>query len=292
MTPLCLPRRSAAILACAAAVSAFSAAPAVAASDDVEIVNTETVQVYTSSTGTVTSQRIYEQLAMTGNGPVDFANPVQTDGLRNLDGFGGFDIEDGQQLVRTTVEGTKNLRSVSDFDGQLPLELSVKYVLDGKTVDPSDVVGKDGTLEVEYTVKNTTGVTQALTFDDAKGNPVTKDVTVPIPLVGSLSTTLPSGFRDVTSKQANMAGDGQGGTKLSFTMTLFPPIGSDTAVFGYTAEINDGVIPRASVQVLPVDPLASPTFATAASSYQGGAHDRCGAGAGCDDHRHEPARAS
>ena len=42
-----------------------------------------------------------------------------------------------------------------------------------------------------------------------------------------------------------MAGDGKGGTKLSFTMTLFPPIGSDTATFGYTAEIADGVVPRA-----------------------------------------------
>ena len=68
-----------------------------------------------------------------------------------------------------------------------------------------------------------------------------------------------------------MAGDGKGGTKLSFTMTLFPPIGSDTAEFGYTADIVDGVVPRSDVSALPVNPLESPTFAAAADSYQGGA---------------------
>jgi putative membrane protein len=54
-------------------------------------------------------------------------------------------------------------------------------------------------------------------------------------------------------------------------MTLFPPIGSDTAEFGYTANITDGVIPRASISALPVNPLESPSFKTAGESYKGGA---------------------
>ncbi|HSV40994.1 MAG TPA: hypothetical protein VLI04_19695 [Nocardioidaceae bacterium] len=252
-------------------MSVWGAAPAIAAEGDVEVVNTETVQVYTSSTGEVESQRIYEQLALTGTGSVDFTNPVLTSGLRNLDGFSGFEVVNGEQLVRTSVDGTKNLRSVSDYEGDLPLEVEVEYFLDGESVSPGDVVGEDGTLEVQYTVRNVTGVTQSVTFLDGMGNPITKDVVVPIPLIGQLATTLPSTFRDVTSTGANMAGDGKGGTKLSFTMTLFPPIGSDTSTFGYTAAITDGVVPRAAVQVLPVDPLASPTFATAATSYEGGA---------------------
>jgi len=271
VTALSTPRSAAAVLACVAVVSVWGVAPASAAESDVEVVNTETVQVYTSSTGEVESQRIYEQLALTGTGSVDLANPVLTSGLRNLDGFSGFEVRDGEQIVRTSVDGTKNLRSVSDFKGDLPLAVSVEYSLNGKNVSPGDVVGKDGELEVRYTVKNVTGVTQPLTFKDGRGNTVTKEVVVPIPLVGQLSTSLPSTFRDVTSEAASMAGDGKGGTKLSFTMTLFPPIGSDTATFGYTAQISDGIVPRASVQVLPVDPLASPTFKTAATSYEGGA---------------------
>ncbi len=53
-------------------------------------------------------------------------------------------------------------------------------------------------------------------------------------------------------------------------MTLFPPLGSDTAEFGFTATIEDGVVPRADITALPVNPLESPTFKTAADSYQGG----------------------
>jgi putative membrane protein len=265
-----LPLRIAAVAASTAVLGAIAAAPA-AADGDVQVVNTETVQIYTSPTGEIQTQRVYEQLALRGTGSVDLRNPVSTDGLRNLQGFSGFDVEDGQQVFTTSVDGEKHLRSVSDFDGELPLDVSVAYKLDGKNVEPGDVVGSDGELEVIYTVKNVTGEPQELSFPDGKGGTVTKTVDVPVPMVGSLTTTTPSAFTNVASDQANMAGDGKGGTQLSFTMTLFPPIGSDTAVFGYTADITDGVVPRARISALPVNPLQSPTFKTAATSYKGGA---------------------
>jgi putative membrane protein len=248
-----------------------AATPAYAAGGDVKVVNTETVQVYTSPTGEVKTRRVYEQLDLTGNGPVDLKNPISTDHLRNLDGFGSPDVKGGEQIVKTTVSGEKNLRSVSNYNGDLPLHVSVAYKLNGKNVTPGDVVGKDGKLQVQYTVENVTGKTQEVTFDDGNGGTVTKSVEVPIPIVGSLSTVAPSSFTNVKSAQANMGGDGKGGTSLSFTMTLFPPIGSTTAVFGYTADIKDGVIPRAEISALPVNPLESPSFKSAGTSYQGGA---------------------
>jgi putative membrane protein len=245
--------------------------PAYAADGDVHVVNTETVQVYTSPTGEAETRRVYEQLALTGHGTVDLRNPISTDHLRNLDGFSGVHVEDGEQVTTATVDGEKKLRSVSTYDGDLPLHVSVAYKLDGKNVEPGDVVGKNGRLEVRYTVENVTGKPQQVTFPDGHGGTVTKTVDVPVPMVGSLSTVAPPSFTNVRSDQANMAGDGKGGTKLSFTMTLFPPIGSTTAVFGYTADITDGVVPRAEISALPVNPLQSPSFKTAASSYQGGA---------------------
>lgn len=266
-----VPLRVAAAAAATTVATVAAAFPAAAAEGDVQVVNTETVQVYTDATGAIETQRIYEQLALTGTGSVDLRNPIATDGLRNLDGFGGFDVEDGEQVATLDIDGEERLRSVSDYTGDLPLDVRVRYLLDGDSVDPGDVVGESGDLEVRYTVKNVTGVEQEVSFDDGKGGTVTKTVEVPIPLVGSLTTTLPSSFTDVKSGQANMAGDGKGGTKLSFTMTLFPPIGSDTAEFGYTAAIADGVVPRASATVLPVNPLESPSFKTAGESYQGGA---------------------
>ena len=267
-----VPLRVAAVSATTAVLGAMVAFPAAAAGNgDVKVVNTETVQVYTDATGAIDTKRVYEQLALTGKGSVDVHNPIETDGLRNLDGFGGFEVKDGQQVANLTVDGEQRLRSVSDYSGKLPLEVKVRYFLDGKPVEPGDVVGEDGKLEVKYVVKNVTGAEQEVTFDDGKGGTVTKTVEVPIPMVGSLSTVAPPNFTDVTSSEANMAGDGKGGTKMSFTMTLFPPIGSDTAEFGYTANITNGVVPRASISALPVNPLESPSFKAAGASYKGGA---------------------
>ena len=237
-----VPLRVAAVSATTALVGMLAAAPAVATEGDVQVVNTETVQVYTDATVAIDTKRIYEQLAVTGNGAVELSNPIETDGLRNLDGFGGFDVKDGQQVAELTVDGEQRLRTVSDYTGDLPLDVQVRYFLDGEPVEPGDVVGESGKLEVKYTVKNVTGVEQEVTFDDGKGGMVTKTVEVPIPMVGSLTTVAPPTFTNVESGEANMAGDGKGGTKLSFTMTLFPPIGSDTAEFGYTANISDGVV--------------------------------------------------
>jgi putative membrane protein len=265
-------RAFAAASAAGALVSFSGTTPAFAAADgDVDVVNTETVQVYLSAGGDVESRRVYEQLVMTGSGAVDIENPVSDKGLRNLDGFSGFTLEAGQQVARFEVDGVERARSVSDYDGDLPLDIDVAYTLDGKDVEPGEVVGEDGELEVEFTVENVTGVEQEVTIPDGKGGTLTRTAEVPVPIVGSVTTVAPDTFTHVASQQANMAGDGKGGTKLSFTMTLFPPIGSTTSTFGYTADIEDGVVPRIDVTALPVNPLKNPSLKTAATSYQGGA---------------------
>ncbi|HEX3004358.1 MAG TPA: hypothetical protein VHO27_09100, partial [Angustibacter sp.] len=256
--------------AAAPAALLLGAGPALAATD-VTVSNTETIQAHLDASGKVQDKRVYEQLAFTGQGQVDVANPVSTDGLRNLDGFGGFDVKDGKLITKVDVSGEKRLRTVSNFTKELPLKVEITYTLDGKQVKPGDVVGKSGILEVHYKVTNVTGKSGSVSFDDGTGAQVTKDEQVVIPMVGSLTTTLPSSFTEVQSAEANMAGDGRGGTKLSFTMTLFPPIGSDTAEFGYKAKIRDGVVPAASISALPVNPLESPSFKGGAESYKGGA---------------------
>lgn len=240
-------------------------------SGDVKVSNTETVQVLMDASGKVASQRVYEQLELTGKGNVDIANPVSTQGLRNLDGFGGYDVRDGKVRVKTAVDGTKNFRSVSDFTKKLPLDISIGYFFDGKKVEPGDVVGKSGDLEVRYRVTNNTGVTQDVPFKDGMGADMTKPESVVIPMVGTLTTTLPSNFTKVQSAEASAAGDGRGGTSLTFTMTLFPPIGKNFADFGYHAHVTDGIIPKANISALPVNPLESPSFKGGAESYKGGA---------------------
>ena len=262
--------RIGAALVLAPAVMVLASGPALAA-DNVIISNTETVLAHLDADGQVSDATVYEQIALQGNGTVTIKNPVSTHNLRNLDGFSGSEVKDGNMVSTQTVNGQQRLRTVSDYDKKLPLKVTVTYKLDGKTVDAGDVVGKAGRLEVHYKVDNVTGKDQAVTYDDGTGKKITETQQVVIPMVGSLTTVLPSSFTDVRSGEANIAGDGRGQTKMSFTMTLFGPVGSPTSEFGYSAAIKDGMIPDAVISALPVSPLDSPSFKGAAASYKGGA---------------------
>ncbi|KGM08500.1 hypothetical protein N868_08715, partial [Cellulomonas carbonis T26] len=266
--------------------SPFATAGAAAATTDdggLTIVNTETVQAKLDATGRVREARLYEQLSFTGSGTATVVNPTSTDGLRNLDAFGGFSVQDGAMRATVEVDGERRLRTVSDHDGDLPVGVEVTYLLDGEPVTPGAVVGRSGELEVRYTVRNLTVREDQVTYDDGHGGTATATAETVIPMVGQLTTVLPSSFTAVSSGEASIAGDGRGGTKLSFTMTLFPPIGSPTAEFGYTATIRDGVVPAANVSVLPVRPLESPSFRGGAASYAGGAESGIALTAGASE---------
>jgi putative membrane protein len=256
------------------AVAGIGPGSAFAADDagGVTTVNTETVQTYLNADGDVDSSRIYEQLTMTGDGSVTLKNPVDTNGLRNLDGFGGLSPKDGVLEQHYDVNGVAQGRTVSTFDqSKLPLSVDVKYQLDGRTVSADDLVGSTGDVKVTYVVKNLTTKKMPLTFTDGAGGTKTETGDVPIPIVGTVIFDLPRNFTDVQSLAASMGGDGHGGTQMEYLLTLFPPIGSDTVSFGYTAHLTDGVLPPISFTAVPVDPTTNPTFSTAVDSYQSGA---------------------
>lgn len=257
--------------AAAGALVLASAVPAAAAEGDVIVTNRETVSVLMSPSGEVKTSRVYDQLAAYGTGTVEVANPVATEGLRNLDGFGGFEVVDGEAVATLEVDGEKRVRTVSEFEGEIPVEIDVEITLDGEAVEPGDVVGSDGRLEVVYTVTNTTGTPTELTHLDGSGQEVTATVEVPLPIVGSLSTTLPSNFTAVSGEGASVAGDGRGGTRLSWTMTLFPPIGSNTAQARYSAQVVDGVVPKVALSLLPISPFDNPSLSKGAASLKSGA---------------------
>ncbi len=245
-------------------------ANAVADSGDVTVTNTETVQAKLSPAGALLEARVYDQLALSGHGTTTIHNPVSTKGLRNLDGFGHYRVTDGSVVSQVTVDGQKRQRSVSDYDKDLPLTVTVDYTLDGEPVDAGSVVGRTGTLGVHYTVTNVTGRTQDVTYDDGTGAQATASAQTVVPMIGQLVTTLPSTFTDVRSGEAGVAGDGHGGTRLTFQMTLFPPIGSDTAEFGYTAQVSPGLVPPANLTSLAVSPLDYPSFKDGSASYKAG----------------------
>lgn len=100
------------LLVAAQAPIAGAVAAASGVSGDVSITNTETVDAKLTADGKVSSQRIYDQLVLKGDGSVEVDNPV-ADGARNLNGFGGLSVRDGKQRIATKVNGEKAYRTVA-----------------------------------------------------------------------------------------------------------------------------------------------------------------------------------
>ena len=253
------------------AMATFPLANAAPISDEIRISNYESVSGSLSASGELQGAVIVDQLTLMGNGRAVVSNPVVAGQQRNLSSFEQFAESGG--VVETTVDvnGSTELRALSDYTGEMPVSLTARYFLDGREVSPQDITRATGSLRVEYTVANETGRMEAITFTDAAGRTVTKDVMIYTPIAGSFSTLLPAGFSNVASPEAAVAADGRGGTKVQWSLTLLPPLSTPTATFGYTADIVDGSIPQANLSVIPVKPMDNPTASSAVASYESGA---------------------
>jgi putative membrane protein len=270
------------VLTAPGAAGAAGARPA-AADGDVVVTNTETVQARLDPSGLLREARVYEQLTFTGTGSASVTNPVAGTGVRNLDGFARLDASDGTLRTTVDVDGARRLRTVSDFDGDLPLGVEVSYSLDGEPVEPGGVLGRSGALEVRYTVTNLTARDDEVAYDGGTGAQATATAETVVPMVGQLVTTLPPTFTAVTSDQANISGDGRGGTRLTFQMTLFPPIGASSVELAYRAQVTRAVVPPATITALPVSPLTNASFKGGSASYASGAQSGVALSAGATE---------
>jgi putative membrane protein len=254
---------------------AGAAAPGVAAmrsqdSGNVQATVRKTVLQTATAEGEVLTSRMYTQVSAAGSGTKTVVVPVGTDSNRNLNEFGPFPME-GQAIVfELDVDGTTEARTLTDADIQ-PMEVSVAVTLDGRSVSPEDLVGAEGVVDVQYTVRNTTARTEDITYTDVDGNQITESVEVADPYAGSLDIDLPQGFNEVTAPGATVAGDGTNQTSLGYSFVLFPPLGATEATVGYQARISNGEMPAAVFSFLPIIPLDNSTIASTAEAYQGGA---------------------
>ncbi len=248
----------------------LASASAGVAGGSVNVVVRKTVLITLGPDAKATSQRTYTQITATGSGSVQISDLIGPAPLRNLNGFAAPNVSNLKASYDLSVNGRSDRRTVQDFTWKLPIGISVAATLDGAAISPADVVGKTGLLKVTYTVTNTSGVSQTLQVPDGHGGTVAKDVLVPIPLVGTMATTLPASFAAVDAPGAAAGGDGHGGTLLSYTLLMFDPLGASTATLSYQAQLSNGSLPSVEFQFLPVAPDANPTTKSAQDQYQGG----------------------
>ncbi len=258
------------VLLLAGATGPGAAAVSAADSGDVQATVRKTVLQTASPTGEIITSRMYTQVTAVGQGTKTVLVPVGTTSNRNLNEFGAFPMDGESIQFDLTVDGGEEQRTLTDADIN-PMEVSVTVTLDGVQIQPEDVVGASGVLDVQYTVRNTTAKTVPLTFNDVEGNEITEDVETAEPFAGSLDVTLPKGFNEVSAPGATIAGNGQNGTQLGYTVVLFPPLGAPEVTIGYQARIDGGVMPPADFAFLPIVPFDNSTIAGTTEAYKGGA---------------------
>ena len=239
-----------------ATVGVAGATPSAVAEDGSnadKVTEREILQAKLDPDGTPSISRLYSQITVSGAGTFTVDDPTSTDGLRNLDGFGRPTLSDDAASWTVTVDGEDSFRTVSSYDNDsLPLQISAAYLLDGESIAPADLVGRTGRVEVIYTIRNVSAVPTEIEFKDGTGEVRTETVDVPLPLAGSLSLGLPPNFVGVNAPGGVVAGDGRGGTKLSWSLITFEPLGAPELQASFSARVTDAIVPSATMQAVPV----------------------------------------
>lgn len=210
------------------------------------------------------------QVSSVGNGQAQVSVPVGADSARNLDGFSSVPVENQNAIFNMNPNGNQEQRIYTpSSDG--PIRVKVTATLDGKPINPGEVVDKTGVLAVNYNVVNTQTEKQTVTYKDVNGNDVVTEVEMASPIGGSVDIFLPQGFNEITATGASVGGDGTGATKLSYSLVLFEPLGNPVANFGYQTRIAAGTLPSAKFTFLPIIPMENSTIASTKEAYTGGA---------------------
>ena len=255
--------RRALIAATTTAVLAATVAPAALAADaaTTAVIHRESVLTELEPSGAPGTSRVFTQLTVPGGQQVNLTGQSTT-GLRSLSG-------DASRSGDAVVFGPGLSRTVADHTADLPVEVEVTYTIDGRTVEPRDVVGHDGEVAISYVVRNLTATPTELTVADGDRVATEQTVDVAVPFVGSLSMTLPPAFSGVQAPGAVVVGDGRGNTVVTWSLLLFSPLGSEVQEVTLTATARDAVVPPALLQVIPVSPSSFGSFDSTAAAYEG-----------------------
>jgi hypothetical protein len=185
----------------------------------------------------------------------DYTIPVPEGGAlpRYLNKFGTIDVENGEGQWEVSVEnGFANARSVSLFpqDDEPAISLEAEFTLDGEPVTAQEIVGESGVVTATYTLTNNTTSPTEVTVNDLGGNPVTTTVEADVPLVAIAKTLLPYRFVGLNTGSGIQGSDGRGNNQVQWIALPFRPLSGDgTATFGWSAHVEDGLIPSMLIQV-------------------------------------------
>lgn len=113
------------------------------------LTKTETVYANITLDGSVKKVSVTNKLSNIDKGDIlDYSNLID---IKNLNGDESFSRDNEHLTWKSTGKDIVYQGKTKD---NLPIEVTTKYYLDGKIVNPNDIVGKSGNIKIEYTFNN------------------------------------------------------------------------------------------------------------------------------------------
>ncbi len=190
---------------------------------------------------------------VSGDGKGTVKVPMGTTSVSNSTGFGRPNM-DGENVVYEVENSGTDVQqfgaSNGTFKGKLPIKIEVTATVDGKEVPADKMTGISGKVQLNYKFKNVTGEHTKISYKDPKGNLITENVEIPIPFGGSFNVVFPNNWTDINAPWAQ-GGMAPGGTTLTGTIMLMPPLGNETTL-SIMARANKADLPPAQLQAMPI----------------------------------------
>lgn len=231
------------------------------------LVNEQLVVAQLGTSGLPEETNLINRIVAQGYGPQDLAVETSTNRLRFLDQTGAPKIEGQDALYPIGGKPQTTTSTVADFEKPLPIALHAEYATpDGgqRGVNPDDIPGRSGRVDITYTVTNTTVKRQQVTYQAADGTTKTKELPVFAPFVGVLQATLPSSIKIDKPGNAVVGTSPTGETTLTWNLVLYPPIGSYEQRLNFRISGDELSIPAVTMQTVPISNGQSPSTEFAA----------------------------
>lgn len=175
---------SVAVIVALGVATSSLASSAPAAGTPTRVVDTETVYVVADASGRPRDTIVVDWLHVEGTGTFELADPAPAaTAVESLtDGFSP--TQAGEAVVATVdVDGSGDFFYRTKTSAQLPLEVRVRYWLDGREVAPDELAGRSGRLRMEIAIHNRLERLTTVRYVGADGEPRSEEVTFTVPLL-------------------------------------------------------------------------------------------------------------
>ena len=244
------PRRAIAAAAAGMLLGPLALAPAAFAEE--KIVR-EAVLSTLDATGAVEQTTVAQllHLASSGGSTTELRVPKAADleSYRNLSGFRGPSGEDSNYVWRTgdRLDG----RALAAYSGKLPVDVKVRYFLDGRETNAAEIKRESGDVKIEIELTNVSGSPKSLTHKAVTSPFLTSVVNQYVPIEYVVRAEFPSArWSRIGGEDVKVLADGDKEI-ASASGILSPPLTDATKTITFEAHSDDVLTPRIQIFAMP-----------------------------------------